>query len=1053
MNYFMKRFTLFMLSLMVFTGVYAQTYIQPADSYAGGSGTKADPYQIATIGQLAKLANDVNTTANISRGKYYVLTQDITVNANLLANDDATLESQSSFALFRPIGTFSGYDSYQPFQGKFDGQGHTISGLFMTTFEGNTALFRVAEGATIKNLNIADTYIYGGKYCAGIVSVLNKSKVVNCSFQGKIKSWEWYTAGIAGQVLWSSEVRNCYADAILDGKAYSGGLVGIIGKEASDGASYNSTVEGGFGYCQFKHTVAGADASKDGGIVAWIRNGATALNAFFRPMTSKAVGTNDGTMRNLKRLRQSKNFLDKSTLDSLNHWAEHIPGACRWVTGTSYPKFDFTTTTPEEEEADINTIATDPSPADDDTHAPSENGKVTLGWTLPADGLTVSQQLYFGTDSVAVATGTNANVTLAKENTYTIDINDYTSTYFWRVDCTNGNGETSHGTVWSFSPARLAFPGAEGYGRFARGGRGGNVVYVTNLKDYNPNSENADSAAVIPGSLRWALTNHSGPRTVVFKVGGVIDMGLNPVFIDDDVTIAGQTAPGKGICIYHSDLAIGNDNICRFIRARRGAGATGNAMGVAGKSHSIIDHTTLSWGTDETFSSRSAKNITFQRSIISEALGIANHKNYPAGTNHGYAATIGGDIGSFHHNLLADCEGRNWSMGGGTDASGAYAGRLDIFNNVVYNWHNRTTDGGAHEINFVNNYYKVGAANNHNMLFSLQLEGNLPGTQSAYVSGNIRDNANGSLTQDKQGDTYEFQICDGRSLSDVNWQYFVNEPFFPSYATIEPAKLAYKTTLSDIGANQPEVDNTDSRIVGETLNRTYTYTGSRSGIKGEIDNESDADGLEVYETTAQADDYDADLDGIPAWYETLIGTSDNEPTNNNDTNGDGYSDLEDYLNFMAQEHRIMKPGESADIDLQSLFRGFTKSPSYSYSYTGSALTLTQNGSKLTVKASANGGSLNNIALTVTDGDGDTMTRQLNIAVTGDPTAISSLRSDYSAEVKSYAVYTTDGRLIAKGGRLSGGVNSLQLPDQHSGLYILNAVYSDGTEHSFKVLKK
>ena len=149
----------------------------------------------------------------------------------------------------------------------------------------------------------------------------------------------------------------------------------------------------------------------------------------------------------------------------------------------------------------------------------------------------------------------------------------------------------------------------------------------------------------------------------------------------------------------------------------------------------------------------------------------------------------------------------------------------------------------------------------------------------------------------------------------------------------------------------------------------------------------------------------------------------------------------------------MKPGESADIDLQSLFRGFTKSPSYSYSYAGSALTLTQNGSKLTVNASANGGSLNNIALTVTDGDGDTMTRQLNIAVTGDPTAISSLRSDYSAEVKSYAVYTTDGRLVAKGGRLSGGVNSLQLPDLYSGLYILNAVYSDGTEHSFKVLKK
>ena len=217
-------------------------------------------------------------------------------------------------------------------------------------------------------------------------------------------------------------------------------------------------------------------------------------------------------------------------------------------------------------------------------------------------------------------------------------------TYYWRVDRTDASGVLTTGDVWMFIPRHLAFPGAEGYGRFARGGRGGKIVYVSNL-----NSEG-------PGSLRWALTNGSGPRTVLFKVAGIIDMEFKQCMVDDQVTIAAQTAPGKGICIKHSDIGLGSDNICRFLRARRGLGTsddTGNAIGTAYSNHTIIDHTTASWGTDETFSSRSSRNITFQRSMISEALGIAGHRNYAEGTNHGYAATIGGDIGSFHHNLLA----------------------------------------------------------------------------------------------------------------------------------------------------------------------------------------------------------------------------------------------------------------------------------------------------------------------------------------------------------------------------------------------------------------
>src|SRR5690606_27665310 len=129
--------------------------------------------------------------------------------------------------------------------------------------------------------------------------------------------------------------------------------------------------------------------------------------------------------------------------------------------------------------------------------------------------------------------------------------------------------------------------------------------------------------------------------------------------------------------------------------------------------------------------SRSARNITLQRTLISECLNVAGHQNYDPGTEHGYAASISGDVGSFHHNLLAHCAGRNWSLAGGLDGNGDFAGRLDIFNNVVYNWRHRTTDGGAHEVNFVGNYYKPGASTTQRVALNAQYE-NFPGTQRYF---------------------------------------------------------------------------------------------------------------------------------------------------------------------------------------------------------------------------------------------------------------------------------------------------------------------------------
>ena len=602
------------------------------------------------------------------------------------------------------------------------------------------------------------------------------------------------------------------------------------------------------------------------------------------------------------------------------------------------------------------TTASEPSPAHLDIHVDADDGNATLSWKA-ADNA-VKHHVIVGTSKenmqeVAVVTDT----TYVLSGLYSLD------NYYWRIDEEDADGNISQGETWQFQPRHLAFPGAEGYGRFARGGRGGIVYHVTNLSSEN-----------IPGSFLYGLISLTEPRTIVFDVSGIIDMGFSSRFTGN-VYIAGQTAPGKGICLKHSNLNVGSESICRFLRARRGYGDTGNALGVTGADHCIVDHTTMSWGTDETFSSRGAKNVTLQYSMINEALGIADHKNYAPGKNHGFAATIGGSIGTFSHNLLAHCSGRNWSMGGGLDGDGKAAGELDMMNNVVYNWHSRTTDGGARLMQFVNNYYKMGPDTDNKVLFTAQNELGGHRAQFAYVSGNIRENKDHSLTYDKKGVTYNAQ-------GDYPEETWYDERFFPSYATLHTAQDAFKIVTSNSGANQPMQDGCDSRVLRETITGTYTYVGSRSGIKGEIDHEDDQGGWEDYPEEHRPDNWDTDQDGMPDWWETLAGSNSLAADNNADPDGDGYTLLEDYLNFLAEEHRVLTPGEQTVIDVATLFAGFTNQPQFAAEFSGTVAMATLDGSTLTVTANDTEG-LANIFLTVTDGDGTSYGRQLCIAVSAE----------------------------------------------------------------------
>jgi hypothetical protein len=638
--------------------------------------------------------------------------------------------------------------------------------------------------------------------------------------------------------------------------------------------------------------------------------------------------------------------------------------------------------------SDADKQADQPYPTNRDEHVDADNDQVTLTWKPAANA--VSHAVYFGTDSIAVGQA-DTQSTLYKgtqEATSYPLVGFYNmNKYYWRIDEIDAAGNLTKGDVWYFRTRQLAFAGAQGYGRFARGGRGGIVIKVTNLNDSGE------------GSLRDAIENPiygTTPRTIIFDVSGRIILNSRLSINKPYITIAGQTAPGKGICISGHAFGIGgvNDVIIRHMRLRVGSdNGTTDGMGQSGSNHCIIDHASISWSMDEATSSRNARNHTFQHSLISETLNRAGHKNYPEGTSHGYAATIGGDIGSYHHNLLAHNYGRNWSLGGGLDGNGAYQGRIDIFNNVVYNWGRRTTDGGAHEVNFVNNYYKPGPESAFFYALSGQKEDVGTGTQKYYCNGNIvkghYENLGDMLNGCRKVDS------SNQPIPASEWQ--VTEPFFPSYAQMQTAATSYKYVLSDAGATQPCLDEHDQRVIRETRDGTFTYRGSYNapdGTKGIIDQPGDVGGWEDYGNEQRPADYDSDHDGLPDWWENIVShTNPHSPAGdfsdaNGDPDGDGFTHLNLFLDWMGDTHYF--PDESAtscEVNLLALTRGFTASPTYAFSKLEECSVSMKNDSIAVVSFAAGTPRLGSFSFTVTDADGDQLTRNVGLLLGSTLTSI------------------------------------------------------------------
>jgi pectate lyase len=445
----------------------------------------------------------------------------------------------------------------------------------------------------------------------------------------------------------------------------------------------------------------------------------------------------------------------------------------------------------------------------------------------------------------------------------------------------------------SFAQKQLAFPGAEGYGKYTIGGRGGEVFEVTNLHDSGE------------GSLR-AAAEAEGPRTVVFRVSGTIDLKSNLTIRNPYITIAGQTAPGDGICIKRYPLSIGAEEvIIRYIRVRLGdeSGVDADAISSRYNKNIIIDHVSASWSVDEVMSIYHNENVTVQWCLIAESLYQSNHIKGA----HGFGGIWGSNYSTYHHNLLAHHSSRNPRFASG-------CGNTDYRNNVLYNWGYQSCYGGEKQqrgnpkfdfsrINMVANYYKPG-----------------PATRPGEVSHRIAEPSTRNGTVDSGQWYIADNVIEGHdAVSANNWdggvqpensvrKFKMDKPWPSMPINQQTAEEAYLSVLENAGATLPKRDAVDARIIEEVRNGFTTYEGpnykqnntmhDKSKKSGIIDSQNDVGGWPELKSSPIPPD--SDHDGMPDDWETKNGLNPNNAADRNKVAADGYTMLEKYINSIGE---------------------------------------------------------------------------------------------------------------------------------------------------------
>ncbi len=483
----------------------------------------------------------------------------------------------------------------------------------------------------------------------------------------------------------------------------------------------------------------------------------------------------------------------------------------------------------------------------------------------------------------------------------------------------------------AMSQQREAFPGAEGYGRYTTGGRGGAVYHVTNLNDSGE------------GSFRWAC-EQKGPRTIVFDVDGTIHLKSELKLRNGNVTIAGQTAPGDGVCIAEYPFTISADNvIIRFMRFRPGnkniteemanSGACDgwDGLGAIDQKDIIVDHCSVSWSIDECLSFVGCSRTTVQWCIVSQSL-VKGHSKL----SHGYGGNWGGRKASYHHNLLAHHTSRAPRLG--PRPTTQLKEQMDMRNNVIYNYSGEGCYGGeGMKVNIVNNVYIPGPGNkywsgsNSNKFKRLAAVGvrnnNYVATYPAYapalhlvgkyyVDGNYHY-SDQNVTKDNWTDGVYSQITwsdwddlanTAAKQAEMKKEIKAETPIEYVYTTTHGTTEAYTNVINYAGASlsRDELDKTIASEARTKTSRTASPASTGSGLdKGFINTQTDVKGLtggdgwpKLNAGTAKTD---TDGDGIPDEWEKANGLNPNDPTDGAKITADGYSNLEHYINSLVQE--------------------------------------------------------------------------------------------------------------------------------------------------------